>query len=203
MLGPVLTVGVPAEIVFALTNSDGTPATGLTFASVLCQYLRAGDVSFTSKTLTSGNFVEKGNGFYGITFLASPDLAVEGEFVFSVYGAGLQASQNAAQLVSAASLIPTTPVAIPVCVVTANINSPNGEGIAGVTVVARMVGEPTIENNVALTGDTLTASTDDNGVFNLTLPRLAVVEITIARVNYRRIITVPNLPSVNLLTGIP
>ena len=63
MLGPVVTQGLDAELVVAITKNDGTPATGLTFASVQCQYLRAGDSTFTVKTLNSGNFIEKGNGF--------------------------------------------------------------------------------------------------------------------------------------------
>lgn len=203
MLGPVVTQGIDQELVIAITKTDGTPATGLTFAAVQCQWLRAGDVSFTTKTLSALNFVEKGNGFYGVTFLGTSELNVVGQFVFVVLGAGLQTSQNSAQVVSAASLTPTTPVALPVCVITGNINGPDGEGMAGVVVSARMLGEPTIETNVAVTDDAITAMTDDNGVFSLTLLRLAAVEITIARVNYRRQLVVPNLATVNLFTGIP
>lgn len=203
MLGPVVTQNVTAELVIAITKADGTPATGLTFSSVLCQYLRAGDGTFTTKTLTGLNFIEKGNGFYGVTFDGASELNVIGQFAFVLYGAGLQTSQNSAQVVSLASLTPTTPVALPVCVVTGNINGPDGEGLAGVVVAARLIGEPTIENNVALTDDPTTAQTDDNGVFNLTLVRLGVYEITIPRVNYRRQLTIPNLSTVNLFTGIP
>jgi hypothetical protein len=202
MLGPVVTQGLDQELVVAITKTDGTPATGLTFSSVQCQWLRAGDVTFNNKTLTALNFIEKGNGFYGVTFLGAGELNVVGQFVFVVLGAGLQTSQNSAQVVSAASLIPTTPVALPVCTVTGNVNGPDGEGMSGVVISARLVGEPTIEVNVALTDDALTAQTDDNGVFTLTLVRLAVYEIFIPRVNYRRQITVPNLATVNLFTGI-
>lgn len=202
-MGQIITQGIDAALLVAITKTDGTPATGLLFSAVQCQYLRQGDPSFNVKTLTSMNFVENGQGFYSITFIGSSELNIPGAFAFVVFGAGLQTSQNEAQIRTPASLIPTVPVALPTCELTGNIVDAAGNPIAGASVEARILGQPTIETNVALTDDSVTVQTDDNGVFFLTLVRLAVVEIFITRINYRRQLTVPNLTNVNLFTGIP
>lgn len=202
-MGQIVTQGIDAELLAAITKTDGTPATGLLFSAVQCQFLRQGDPSFTTKTLTSMNFVEKGQGFYGITFIGTSELNVPGAFAFAIFGAGLQTSQNEAQIRTPASLIPTVPVALPTCELTGNISDAAGNPVVGASVEARVLGQPTIETNVALTDDSVTVQTDDNGVFYLTLVRLSVVEIFINRINYRRQLTVPNLANVNIFTGIP
>lgn len=193
---------LPASLLAVLTKIDGTPATGLTFSSVQCQIRKDGDPSFTPFTLTSMNFVEIGNGYYQVTF-AGTDLNVIGLFAFVLFGPNLQNSPNQAQVLSPTSIQPSTPTVLPTCDITGNINDAMGQPIAGAAVTARVLGLPTIEGGTGLTDDSVNVTTDDNGVFVLSLVRLAVVEVFIPRINFRRQITVPNATAVNLFTGIP
>lgn len=201
-MGQIVTQNIPADLLAAITNTDGTPATLLTFASVQLQFRKQGDPTFNTKVLNVSNFVELGQGFYKITFDAS-ELSVPGPFAFVIFGAGLQNSLNEAQVRSQSSTLPTVPISMPTCTITGNVNDLSGEPIVGVAISAKVLGLPTIEAVVGLTDDSVTATTDDSGVFSITLVRLAVVEIFIPRINYRRQLTVPNAASINLFSGIP
>lgn len=197
-MGQIVTQGLPAELIASLTNdSDGTPATGLTFSSVQVSYRRAGDVSLTTKTMTSDNFVEIGQGFYKIVFTGT-ELDLPGPFIFVVYSVGIQTFQGEAQVRSTASTIPNVPLALPTCDLYGNVLSLDGEPVVGAAIAARVLGMPTIEGLVALTDDILSATTDNTGTFVLTVVRLATVEVTIPLTNYRRQLIVPNTPSANL-----
>jgi hypothetical protein len=201
-MGQIVTQNLPADLLLVLTLTDGTPATAISHAAVQCQYRKEGDPAFNNKALTALNFKELGNGFYTVSFTAA-ELDIPGSFAFVVLGAGIQPSQNTAQIRSTASTLPTVPVSLPMCTITGNINDLAGNPIAGAAVSARVIGMPTIAVNVGLTDDLQTAITDDSGVFNLTIAKLAVVDVFIPRINYRRQLTVPNLETVNLFTGIP
>lgn len=201
-MGQVLTQGVNADLSVLLTSLAGVPATGVLFSQVSCQFLREGDTSLNNFVLTSSNFNEAGNGFYRITFDGAVTLNTVGMFLYRVFGAGLQTFANEAQIRSPASLIPSTPAALPLCTVTGNINDLTGVPIPSVAISARVLGLPTIENAIGLTDDVVSATTDDNGVFFLQLVRGAVVEVTIPRINYRRQLTVPNQASADLFSGI-
>lgn len=200
-MGQVVVQGVAAPLTLAIMNTDGSPALSLVAASVTCQFRRADDSVFLSKSLDGSNFAELGNGFYQITFSAS-DLATVGVFLFVVNGAGLRQSSNEAQVVSTDSLIPTNPTTLPTCRLTGALAALGGSGVAGAAVSARVLGMPTIEGVVGVTDDLQTATTDDNGVFFLDLVQLSVVEIFIPRINYRRQLTVPALTSANLFSSI-
>lgn len=201
-MGQIVTQNLPAELLAAVTNTDGTPATLLTFASVQVQFRKQGDPSFNNKVLSTANFVEIGQGFYKIVFDAG-ELNIPGPFAFVVFGAGLQNSVNEAQIRAQASTLPSIPVSMPTCTIVGNINDMSGDPIVGVAISARLIGMPTIEGAVGLTDDSVTVTTDDSGVFAITMIRLAVVEFFIPRLNYRRQLTVPNAATVNLFTGIP
>ena len=201
-MGQIVTQNIPADLLVVLTTTGGLPATGRSFTSVQCQYRKEGDPSFNNKVLTASNFVEVGSGFYNITFDAV-ELSIPGSFIFTVFGGGIQTSQNSAQVRSTTSTLPTVSVSLPMCTLTGNINDLAGNPIAGAAISARVIGMPTIAVNVGITDDLLTATTDDNGVFNLSLARTAVVDVFIPKINYRRQLTVPNSPSANLFLGIP
>lgn len=200
-MGQVVVQGVAAPLTVAIMETDGTPALGLDFASVTCQFRKADDSAFASKTLDGSNFTELGNGFYAVTFSAA-DLSTLGTFLFVLNGAGLQQSSNEAQVVSAASQIPTTPAYLPTCRLTGAIASLGGAAVEGAAVSAKVLGMPTIEGVVGVTDDMATATTDANGVFFLDLVQLSVVEIFIPRINFRRQLTVPAQETANLFSSI-
>lgn len=201
-MGQIVTQGFPAELLAILTTTAGLPATGLSFSSVQCQFRKEGDPVFTTKVLTVFNFTELGLGYYKVGFDAI-ELGIPGAFAFVLFGSGIQNSPNEAQIRTLSSTLPTVSIALPMCDITGNINDLSGDPIAGAAISARVIGMPTIANNVGVTDDLKTAITDDNGVFHLSIARLAVVDLFIPKLNYRRQITVPNLSVVNLFTGLP
>lgn len=201
-MGQIVTQSLPANLLAVLTKTDSTTATGVLFSAVTCQFRREGEVAFTVKVLTALNFVEIGSGFYQIGFTAA-ELSLVGSFAYILTGVGLQQSSNEAQIRSVTSMLPTVPVALPTCELTGNISDLMGEPVIGAAVSARVVGMPTINGGVAVADTLSTAITDDNGVFFLTLVRTAVVDVFIPAANFRRQVTIPNQPSVDLFLGIP
>lgn len=154
-------------------------------------------------SLNSGQtfLVEIGDGVYTILFFAS-ELDTVGSFTVKVTGATIT-QHVAIASVLAAGTTPTV-AAVQTCVINGHVFDPSGRPLQGAGVGARIIGFPSIEqNSIGLTTNEVTAVTDANGEFFLTLVRLAEVEVTIPVMNYRRQITVPNLASANLFTGIP
>lgn len=195
-----VTQNVDGQLVAILTNLDGTPATGLSFASVSCVFKKETDISFLSKTLTSLNFTEIGSGVYNILFTGASELTVLGSFVFVVTGASITEFVGLVNVVASAA--DTIATSLPTCVVTGHIGDLTGAPIAGASISVRVTGLPTLISNVGLTDKLITAVTDNNGVFSIELIRLASVDVFIPMLNYRRSITVPNVATADLFSGI-
>jgi len=202
-MGQIVTQGLSSDLLAVLTTPAGLPATGLIFSSVQCQFRKEGDPTFKTKVLTALTFIEAGQGFYRITFNGTTELTVPGSFAFTVFGPTIQQFYGEAQVRAASSLIPTVSVALPMCQLTGNINDLSGEPVVGAAISARIIGMPTILTNVGMTDSLQTTVTDDNGVFVLSIARTAVVDVFIPKINYRRQLTVPNLPTADLFLGIP
>lgn len=79
----------------------------------------------------------------------------------------------------------------------------SGDPLAGVGVWGRVLDMPNIDSGVAWTDDVVQVTTDTNGLFEIYLPRLDKVEISIPKSRYRRVFTTPDLASANLFTEIP
>lgn len=201
MPDPSVTQSVATDLPVILTDTAGLPKTGVTFGQVTATQRKYGAGSFSAKTLNSGNWTEIGSGFYTIGF-SSSELDTLGSLTYVVTGSGIQ------QFTGAADVIPATVVSNPVATLTAtltgNINSPSGGyPVEGAVVAAKLIGVQVRPGGVGLQDRVATAKTDKNGAFVLPLPRLAQVEVFIPAINYRRQLTVPNVASVNLFTGIP
>lgn len=69
-----------------LTNT-GAPATGVTSGDITVQTKKAGQTAFVNKTLSPGDWIELGDGFYTLR-LAASDTDVLGTLVYRVTGAG-------------------------------------------------------------------------------------------------------------------
>lgn len=189
-----LTQNVDSTLQVILTLDD-VAVTGLAFGDLTCAFSRNG-AAFEAKTLDGTNFAEVGNGVYAITFLAA-ELDTVGLFTVVVTGADIDQSTTIASVSATAPA--GTSVSLETCVITGHVFDGNGQPIENASVSARALGLPSIEQHVAaVTQDLVTATTDSGGQFFLELVRLADVEITIPRANYRRQLVVPNAASASL-----
>lgn len=191
-----VTVGVAANLTAVLTlSATGLPATGLVAADLTCAYRKEGG-AFTSKSL-SGVITELGNGFYSIAFTTA-ELNTLGEFIFVLNGATVTQFAGEVTVVSAA----TTPTAAQLltCLLTGYVFELNGQPVDGASVVARVVGQPTVQGNIGVSNLTASVATDAYGQFFLPLPRLALCDVTIDRVGYQARVTVPNASTADLYT---
>jgi hypothetical protein len=185
-----------ADLLVVLTNSGGLPVTGLIFSDVTAQLRKEGEPAFTAFPLTALNFSEIGNGVYVIN-LTPTNTNTLGSLTLTADAA------TTTQFVSI-STVQATPVAttaptMPTCTITGVITDLTGEPVEGASINAKIIGIPSVENNnVAVTDELISAATDANGNFSIALLRLADVEITIPKVNYRRQLVVPNTPTANL-----
>ena len=71
--------------VLMVSSSDFlTRNTRVVYGSVTCNYLQAGSISWTSKSITNSNWTEIGNGIYMITFLNTDISSNTGLFVYNL-----------------------------------------------------------------------------------------------------------------------
>ncbi len=193
-----VTVGVATNLVALLTlSATGLPATGLVAADLTCAIRKEGG-AFAAKSLT-GQVTELGNGFYQIAFSAA-NLDTLGELLFVINGATV--SQFAGEVSVVAATVTPTAAQLLTCIVSDWVFDLAGAPVAGASVIARVVGTPTIQGHVAVTSETTSVVTDAYGQFFLTLPRLAVCDVSIPLVGYQARITVANASTASLfLTG--
>ena len=145
-------------------------------------------------------FEEIGNGLYTIDFFAA-ELDTLGSFTFIVDGAAIDQSTNIVTIL-AVTETPTT-LSVQTCVITGHLKDAQGVPLVGTGVTARVIGLPSIEQNqIAISNELVSVTTDVNGQFFLTLIRQADVELFIPIANYRRQFVVPNQANANLFTDI-
>ncbi len=191
---------VAANLVVYLTDATNTPVTGLTFSVVTCTYRKEGAGVFTAKVLTGVNFVEIGSGVYTVGF-TSGELDTPGSFTFIVDGASISQIVTIANI-SATDLGASTPIAIDTCVVFGHIINLSGIAISNSSVFAKVLALPSILASASISSDTVSAKTDSNGEFFISLIRGAEVEFSISETGYKRTFLVPNQASANLFTDI-
>jgi len=193
---PLLIQNAATTVVIYLELADGSPATGLAYTAVTAGIKKAGASSFSTFTLTSGNFADLGNGFYGIS-LVSGDTNTLGSLYLSFTSATTKPTLLAAFVAVAATAppIPTPGFTPPITAIYGYIYDSAGQPLSGTSVVARIVSQPTIvhptTDGILIGADFLTTTTDDTGFFTLSLITGTSAEFIIADANYRRTITVP------------
>jgi len=90
------------------------------------------------------------------------------------------------------------------CVITGNVYNPaSGQPLESVPVNGRVLDMPNLSMGVGWADDVVSVVTDSNGKFELTLPQGVRAEVSIPRIRYRRVLTVPSSATVNLFTQIP
>lgn len=195
-MSQTVTQSVAANVVVLLTK-DSVAVVDLEDADVTAQYCKDGG-TFASKTLDSGNFTEIGLGYYKINFTAA-ELDTLGPFLVVVSGSDIDQSNTQIEVVASAE--DSTAVNLQTCVISGYLFDPSGRPLIGSAVSARPVGLPAIEQSVAaISDDLVTAVTNVNGQFFITLIRLADMEVFIPAVNYRKRIVVPNQGTAELFS---
>lgn len=90
------------------------------------------------------------------------------------------------------------------CLIYGYIHYPGtGDPIPNIGVWGRVLDMPNIDSGVAWTDDIVEVTTDNNGKFELNLPRNDRVEVAIPKARYRRVFTTPDVATANLFTEIP
>lgn len=199
---PLLIQSTATSVVIYLELANGSAATSLTYADVTAGIKKSSASVFTSFALTGLNFTNLGNGFY-LVALSTTDTNTLGSLYLSFTGATIKATLLAAYVAVATSAPPApspgfTP---PITAIYGYVYSSSGQPLANVSVVARVVSQPTIvhptTDGILIGSDFLTTTTDDTGFFTLSFITGTSVEFIIADANYRRTITVPG-STVNL-----
>jgi len=199
---PLLIQSTATSVVIYLELANGSAATSLTYADVTAGIKKSSASVFTSFALTGLNFTNLGYGFY-LVALSTTDTNTLGSLYLSFTGATIKATLLAAYVAVATSAPPApspgfTP---PITAIYGYVYSSSGQPLANVSVVARVVSQPTIvhptTDGILIGSDFLTTTTDDTGFFTLSFITGTSVEFIIADANYRRTITVPG-STVNL-----
>lgn len=89
------------------------------------------------------------------------------------------------------------------CLIYGYVHYPGtGMPMPNIGVWGRVLDMPNINSGVAWTDDVVKVVTDNNGKFEINLPRQDYVEVAIPKARYRRVFVTPDLASANLFTEI-
>lgn len=86
------------------------------------------------------------------------------------------------------------------CDIEDHVVDPQGNALENVTVSARILASPFVLSGAGLSSDLITAKTDSNGFFTLTVVRGTTLDVIIPAIGYRRTIVVPDQAEVNLFS---
>ena len=194
MSSTILLQDTAGSVTVYLELSAGGPATGLTDTDVLVDTKKEGETSFTSKPLTVSNFVEVGGGTYSIS-LSATDTDVLGNLYLRVTGASIETSLVTAYVAATVPVNPTSSLSINTTSLFGYIVDIQGNPISGASVSARVLATPSIGSSTEeyIKSDTLvSAKSDTDGFFTITLITGSQIDIYIPSAGYRRTIQVPS-----------
>lgn len=189
------------------------PATGVSYTDVVAQIKKQGHTSFTTKVLSSSDWVNLGGGLYSISFSAG-DMDTPGDFTYTLSGSEFD------NFVYDEFTIPPISsggggggsggggdsLSLPEqCIVTGNIATlsslpPFAEPLK---IVAYPSQFPAKYSNTILTADAVWTFADSLGNFSLGLVRKSIVIIEIKRTGIRAQITIPDNATANLMDLLP
>ena len=84
------------------------------------------------------------------------------------------------------------------CVLKDHVINLDGTAAQNVSVYARLLALPTISSSAGIIDQVVSAKTDANGFFQLSVPQGATLDVTIPATGYRRTILVPSATLQNL-----
>ena len=144
-------------------------------------------------------------GYYSILF--SPgELNTLDQFLYTIItyagpplpGVTIDEFERTIDVIRATSVESEAAPALSTCVIKDHIADLSGAPIENVSVSARLLALPTLVSGVGVNNQIVTAVTDTNGFFQMTLIQGATVDVIIPSTGYRRTIVVPSTTSANL-----
>ena len=190
--------GRTREFVLNLDNG-GTAVTGLLFSDVTVGIRKPGEVGFTNKTLTESDWLEIGDGFYGLT-LSEEDTSTLGALMIKVSGDGFD------EVVFSEDIDPAPLGSLAsneVCIISGTIMDLGGDPKWQVPIVFRPVGLPAGRDGSLLVGDPIKTVCDVFGNFYVSLLRGFKAIVEIERTAIRHTITVPDQGTAHIVDLLP
>lgn len=182
--------------VYLEQDSDGLPATGLTFSDVTIDVKKEGG-SFVNKVVDGTNFVELDGGFYEITLTVS-ETDTLGNLYVRVTGAVPATSLVSSFIASETPVAPVTSTAPGTTTMHGFVFDSSGKPAVNASVAATALSVPTILNpsdGMTITTETVSTKTDASGYFVLDLITGMQVDFFIPSTGFRRTFTVPASPA--------
>lgn len=185
----------------AFLSLADVPVTGILYTDITVQYLPAGSNILVTKIMTSADWLEIGNGVYRITFDPS-ETAIVGDFTFFIMSV-LFDNFLYDEFTIEPSVTPITSPLPAQCVVSGTIVNQSALPPSLLKIVARPAAFPAQSGNTILSADAVWTYADAYGNFSLALIRNSIVIIEVDRCGIRAQITVPDVPSANLIDLLP
>ena len=139
-------------------------------------------------------------GYYSILFNPT-DLDTLDQFTYTITdasGTDFDFFERIIDIIPATTALTESTPTVSTCIVKDHILDLGGSAVVNVAISARLLSLPVLVSGVAVEDKVISAKTDANGFFQLTLLQGAIVDIVIPAVGYRRTITVPSSTSANL-----
>ena len=196
MASIILLQNAVGSLTVYLQSTDGTAATGLTFADVSADLKKAGG-SFSALTLSVSNFTELGDGFYELD-LAATDTDTLGNLYVRISGATISTALFSAYIAATSPVNPTGTTTPTTTTVFGYLVDPSGSPVAGASVQARILAVPALlhpgDDGLGVTSGLVSVKTDAGGFFTMDLLTGLAVDFFISAVGYRRTFVVPATP---------
>lgn len=130
-------------------------------------------------------------GYYSILFKPT-ELDTLDIFVYGVTGAGFDDFSRTIDIVPREHVDSETAPSLSTCLIKGHILNLNGTPMQNASVGARLLALPETLSGVGIQDQVVSATTDSNGFFQITLVQDATVDIFIPAIGYRRTIVVPS-----------
>lgn len=174
---------------------SSAPATGLLFSDVTCE-IRKGSSPFAIKVLTALTFTEINGGFYSLE-LDAADTNTLGQLAIRITGALNSPALIYGFVATSTTIVPVTTTPPATTALFGFVYGPDAQPVRNAPVVARTLSQPTVLHpgsaGIGVATAIVSARTDANGYFEMSLISGLTVDFIISAVNYRRVLTVPSL----------
>ena len=193
--------GIVAEKSIYLTLVDA-PALGVLPTDVVCRYKKEGQTSLTTKTLTSANWFELGNGFYTIRFTAL-ETDTQGSLFYTLISTKFDNF-----IYDDFTIEPPSSAAAPFvppgfCQVSGNLLTVGNTIPVGTPITFRPALFPLTVNGAVVTADKVMTYPDITGAFQVNLIRGSLVIVEIERTGVRAQIQIPDATTADLMDLLP
>ena len=140
-------------------------------------------------------------GGYYSTLFAPSDLDTLDPFYYAITQFSVTAFDTfdrTIEVVPAASAESESAGPFATCVLKDNVVDLQGNPVQNISISARMLAVPGVSQGTGISDQVVSATTDANGFFQLTILQTATVDIVIPKIGYRRTLVVPSTTAANL-----